>query len=439
LSTSSEKVHSKQKGQVTDRMARRGYGATDVGRRRKNNEDALLVDEDLGLYMVCDGVGGYAAGEVASQTACETVRKVLRTKLDELNAREDPKDRALDRNKAVKIVQQAIDKANRQINKLGEVQEAMKGMATTLTLVWVLDQHAIVAHVGDSRVYLIRNEKIYALTTDHATVLDKLKSGELNFGQATELLRQSPVSRILGRGFGRSEPEILFLDLMGEDRFLLCSDGLTRHLSEGDIIDVFDIFEPEHLPTRFIDMANQEGGKDNITALVIDVAKGDQERDKTLVAALDLVGSMEIFKHFNYVTLLRLFGNASFRDFPKFANVISEGDPNHWLYVCLSGEVQIVKQGQVIHTHRPGEMFGELSALDDKQAWADAIVSKASTLLRIDREFFFDLTQKEPHHGVRMLWRLTRKLMDQIRYTSEELGWSALMSDEMLDDRIKDS
>ena len=109
MSTSSGKVQSETDGSVgSSRLARQGYGATDVGQRRKNNEDALLIDEELSLYMVCDGVGGYAAGEVASQTACETVRKVLRQKVDELNAKETPKDRALDRSKAIKLVQLAI-------------------------------------------------------------------------------------------------------------------------------------------------------------------------------------------------------------------------------------------------------------------------------------------------------------------------------------------
>jgi len=429
-------VQSEKECNSANGKTHRGYGATHVGQTRSRNEDAWLVDNELGLYLVCDGLGGKRAGDVASQTACAIIHKAFQSKRENIKAMRDIADRSLKRSKMINMAKLSIYRANAELIRQAETDDTKAGMATTLTLVWIVDSHAVVAHVGDSRVYLIRQGSIRQLTKDHAAVLERLVSGQLDFEQAQRRIARSPVSRVLGGEDSNSTPDILFLDLMSCDRFILCSDGLTRHLNEHDLLHEYRQCPWRLLPARLTAKANENGGSDNITVVTASIGARNSTHDIELKRELRLLRSTKLFKHFRYVDLLHLFGNSTILAFKKHANIQNEGESDNNLYVCLSGEAQMVKQGQVIQTLGAGDMFGGMSVIDKKPAWADVIVSKPARVLQVDRSHFLTLLYREPHHGVRMLLRLTRKLTERVRVTSCELGWSRLESDDSINDTI---
>lgn len=230
---------------------------TDVGLVRKNNEDNLLRARDLGLFVVCDGLGGHAAGEIASKIAVETLEGHL-TSLDG-----DPAD----------SLAEAIEEANCKIIDDQQVHPDRGGMGTTLSALWVRevgDKGAWIAHIGDSRIYLYRKEELVQLTDDHSPLFRLYKEGSLD----KEELRHHPQKNLIERSLGLSsvvEYDIFQTDIKEGDLFLLCTDGLSDMVSDQEIADILKNNPFSELCDRFIDEAFQRGGYDNISIIVIRV------------------------------------------------------------------------------------------------------------------------------------------------------------------------
>lgn len=249
-------------------MAVMAYGQSDVGMRRENNEDCYLIDESLGLYLVCDGMGGHEAGEVASQEASDAVQDYLNKeagKLAELTEHADIE--------AIQdLVVEAVQHASRVVHEDG-VQYGTNQMGTTLTLMLTVGDRAVIASVGDSRAYHCRRDKATLLTTDHTLANEMLISGEFTPEQA----RESPFNHYLTRVIGY-EPDVqvdtLVAHLVPGDVFLLCTDGLTNYFESDHELGKFMFHEPATIPSKLISFANSAGGKDNITAVVIHVGVG---------------------------------------------------------------------------------------------------------------------------------------------------------------------
>jgi len=242
---------------------------TDVGRKRKENEDSLLVNAEQKLFVVADGMGGHAAGEVASRLAVDAINEfVCLTSSDEeitwpFGLEEDI---SYDGNR----LKTAIRYANRKVLDATRQRAEYEGMATTVAAVLIDGETANLAHVGDSRVYLFRDAELSQLTSDHSWVNEQILSGALSADQARTHPLRNVVTRALG---GRSE---LVVDLQssrmrGGDVLLLCSDGLTTMLPDDDIARIFresggDI---ERTASALVEEANARGGEDNITVLLV--------------------------------------------------------------------------------------------------------------------------------------------------------------------------
>ena len=244
------------------------YGKSDVGLRRANNEDCFLIDEPLGLYMVCDGMGGHQCGEVASQEAARSVQSYLHERSDKLNE--------LRRDSNVASAQDLVVKAIRYASQVvcDDAQQVGSDMGTTLTLLLTVGDRAVLASVGDSRAYHCRRDRAKQLTTDHTLANEMLISGQLTPEQA----RVSPFNHYLTRAVGRQKDvqvDTLVTHLVAGDVFLLCTDGLTNYFESDRDLGKFMFNEPANIPSELIAFANAAGGKDNITALVVHVGVGD--------------------------------------------------------------------------------------------------------------------------------------------------------------------
>jgi PPM family protein phosphatase len=226
-----------------------GY-RTDVGRGRPENEDNLLVDREHGLYAVADGMGGHRAGEVASATAIETLKEAY------LGGRR---------------LDEAVAAANAAVYAKGADDASMRGMGTTLTAIALEGEAtALLGHVGDSRAYLMRGGSVTQVTDDHSLVEQLVREGRLTPEEAQNHPQRAIITRALGID-AEVEVDTYRIDLRPGDRLLICSDGLTNMLSDDTIAATLRRHaDPQQAADTLVDMANQAGGDDNITVVILD-------------------------------------------------------------------------------------------------------------------------------------------------------------------------
>lgn len=249
-------------------MRVRSVGDTHVGMKRTLNEDAFLVDDELGLYLVADGMGGHAAGEVASSEAVSTAYgmvKQARSKIARLG--EKPDD--LQIRAALRLMEASIQAATYMVFTLAELDREKSGMGTTITGMLVFGDHAVTAQVGDSRIYQVRDGQAVQITEDHTLIAWQLRQGIITQEEA----RRSPHKNVITRAVGNREyvqVDTNLVELMPGDRYLLCSDGLHGYLRTAEIPQIVDL-GAEAAVARFIELANERGGKDNITAILLEI------------------------------------------------------------------------------------------------------------------------------------------------------------------------
>jgi PPM family protein phosphatase len=249
-------------------LRRTGSGLSDLGRKRKSNEDAYFFDDLLGLYVVADGMGGHAAGEVASQEAVDTIYGMVKRGIVNLHELEDPVQED-DVRAACRLMESAVQAATYMVFSMAEMDRGKSGMGTTISALLVLGEYAITAQVGDSRIYRVRGAEVEQLTEDHTLIAWQLKQGLITPQEA----KKSPHRNVITRAVGNRDyvqVDTGLVQLFSGDRFLLCSDGLHGYLRELDICPIVRL-GGEHAVTRFIDLANERGGKDNITAILVEI------------------------------------------------------------------------------------------------------------------------------------------------------------------------
>ncbi len=250
------------------------YVATDVGMKRKANEDNFCANREIGLFVVADGMGGHAAGEVASRLAVEEIETVLlQSEGDESWTWPDTYDTgvSLTANK----LRFAINLANEKIRRTTMERVECRGMGTTIVAAIVRGVHCTVAHVGDSRAYLFRGGKLSPLTSDHSWVNEQLKQGFLTLEHARNHPFRNVITQALGSG-AEVKADLKDLLLKGDDMLLLCSDGLNSMLTDHEIHGIMMEGRDEPLDEtthKLVDAANRKGGDDNITVALVRICE----------------------------------------------------------------------------------------------------------------------------------------------------------------------
>jgi protein phosphatase len=234
-----------------------------------SNEDAYLLDNELGLYVVADGMGGHAAGEVASQEAVETVMGMVRRGYAAVERflNEGPSE---DNVRAVqRLLESAVQAATYMVYAIAENDPEQKGMGTTVSALLTMETHAVVAQVGDSRVYLLRQGGVYQLTEDHTLVAWQVKQGIISEAEAELSPHKNVITRAVGsRDYVQVDTQCI--EIGPGDRFLLCSDGLHGYLQEPELPPILGL-ELDAAVAKLIELANARGGRDNITAIVLEI------------------------------------------------------------------------------------------------------------------------------------------------------------------------
>jgi serine/threonine protein phosphatase PrpC len=260
------------------------YGLTDVGRKRKHNEDAFTLDEIEGLFIVADGMGGHAAGEVAAKITVETIGEFIAATRQKEEATWPFKynhELAFNSNRLAI----AIEKANERVMSAVAAQPWLKGMGTTVVAGLLNEKILSLAHVGDSRAYLYRDGELTRLTDDHSWVHEQVSAGILTEDEAKTHPLKNVVTRALGGGPSVS-PDLREMEFSKGDAFLFCSDGLTTMLSDEEIRDSVAADEKKDAQTlceNLVGLANDKGGVDNITVVFVRIP--DQANDPTKDAA----------------------------------------------------------------------------------------------------------------------------------------------------------
>ncbi len=258
--------------QQNTQWACRAFGLTDKGRVRTGNEDAFLCNPDAGIFVVCDGMGGAAAGEVASRLAAENANAAL---LTGDCAGDQPGTTPGEINEA--CIRQAISAANTAVYARASSDRRLEGMGTTLVMLALSSAGALVAHVGDSRCYLWRDSTLTRLTADHSLVEEQVRLGQITRKQAERSALQHVITRAIGTG-AEVLPDVDHIEVQSGDLFLLASDGLTKELGDTQLSELLasaphsasaSADSEQAIAETLLDAALAAGGRDNITCILV--------------------------------------------------------------------------------------------------------------------------------------------------------------------------
>ena len=236
------------------------FAKTDVGKMRDMNQDFYYVsepDDALQLYIIADGMGGYKGGEIASKLAVENSKKYIINNFQTVENRED----------ILKLIRDAIEYANLTIYEKSKEFKDLENMGTTIDICLVIANKVYIGHVGDSRVYRKRKDFFRKLTTDHSYVQKLVNDGTITKEEAYNHPKKNMLIKALGSP-NLVNPDVMVKGFLKDDILLMCSDGLTNMLKDEEIVEVINE-DPTKACNKLVDMANEQGGYDNITAVII--------------------------------------------------------------------------------------------------------------------------------------------------------------------------
>jgi serine/threonine protein phosphatase PrpC len=397
------------------------FGLTDVGRKRQHNEDSMLVDPALGLFVVADGMGGHAAGEVASARATEVVRHHIQANkhlLKDLGSNPSQDSRAA----AAALVEVAVQRACADIYRMAAADTTKRGMGTTFVCLAVGGNKGVIGHVGDSRVYLVRHGQCHRLTEDHTLVAAQLKAGTITKEQAASSQYRNVITRAVGIQES-VQVDTLIVDLVPGDMFILCSDGLHGYVEDEEMLPLVANVNAADLPKKLVDTANERGGKDNITAVVVKVA-GDAVAEETSEAQsrMEALRKIPLFRHLTYKEQTAVLSVATTRTYPAGREIVVEGQPGEELYVVIRGRVIIEKSGVEIAELRAGGHFGEMGLIDNAPRSATVRATEPTRTMVIARSDLMNLMKRESILAVKLLWSFVQVLSDRLRVANSELS-----------------
>ncbi|MCA9583157.1 MAG: Stp1/IreP family PP2C-type Ser/Thr phosphatase, partial [Myxococcales bacterium] len=401
----------------------RSWAKTDVGQERKHNEDMFLVDAELGLYIVADGMGGHAAGEVASRMTVDTVRRIVdegRPILEGFLAGEEGIGRA----DVLRLLESSVQQACSVVHSAGDRDEEKRGMGTTVDVLLLVGTRGFIAHVGDSRVYLCRQGSVHQLTEDHSLINELLRRGRLTPEQAERVQFRNAVTRAVGV-YPTVEVDVIDFDVLPGDRFLLCSDGLHEYLEESETRGFLENADEARVVDTLIDHANGRGGKDNITAVFVRIPASETGIDRLTEEVnlkLEVLHRMPLFRFLTYRELVSLLNYTDVRRFEVGQRVCEEGEQGDELYVVLEGSVRVQTGTTILSDLGSGEHFGELSLVDRAPRSATVVAQEQTQVLVLTRKNFFDLIRRDHELAVKLLWSFLGVLSSRFRSATQELG-----------------
>ncbi len=404
----------------------RFFAKTDIGRVRDHNEDNFLIDRRLQLFVVADGMGGHAAGEVASALAVRLIHEDVKKRQDFLRSYGAGQVGRDGVREIQAIMEHAVLKACSRIHEEAKADPSKRGMGTTVSSLLVLGSHGFITHVGDSRIYLQRAGAIQQLTEDHTVYNELIKRGRLSKEQIERVAQKNAITRAVGV-YERVDVDMLMLELLPGDQFLLCSDGLHGYINHNAELEPYLDEQDGDVAVRdLIELANKKGGKDNITSILVRVGGSgeadDGSRARRLAQKREALANMPLFSRLQERELLRIMEVAELLQYDPQEEVMREGDRGDQLFIVMDGQLQILRGEQVLSEVGPGEHFGEMALIRSMPRSATVRAVDHCELIAIRRSDFFAILRKEYELAVKLLWQFLGVLADRLDQTSRDLS-----------------
>jgi serine/threonine protein phosphatase PrpC len=408
------------------------WAATDVGKKREMNEDNFLVDKKLSLFIVADGMGGHASGEVASQLAVHEFRAAVEANKEPIE-RFAAGDASVRPQELLTILEGAVQSAGSAIYQKGQAEPEKRGMGTTTSALLIAGDRGFIAHVGDSRIYMLRSGQVVQLTEDHSLVNELIRRGKLTkegVDGSPYKAYKNAVTRAVGV-YETVQGDTIDFEILPGDQFLLCSDGLHSYLDEARIIDLLRGEDITEIPKRLVDHANASGGHDNITALVVRVAgavagTAPDNRAEELTRKIEVLKQMPLFRHLTYKEIIRVLNVTEVREYAPGQEMIKEGTPGEEMFIILRGKIRLHKNGAFITHLGAGAHVGEMALVDRGPRSVSAAADERSRVLILRRREFYQIIRKDPSLSVKLLWSFVQVLADRLRKTTEDLSGARL-------------
>jgi serine/threonine protein phosphatase PrpC len=405
--------------------------ATDVGRQRDHNEDNFLIDKKLRLFVVCDGMGGHAAGEVASSITVHQIRDAVYTNRD-LVGRFQQGATDVQAIEILQILEHAIQDACATVYNRAQAEPEKRGMGTTASVLLIAGEadslRGFIAHVGDSRIYLTRQSQCHQLTEDHSLMNELIRRGKIKeeeFDSSPYKKFKNAVTRAVGV-YASVEVDTFDFDILPGDCLLLCSDGMYVYFDEPELPAMLAEGDVKAVPTSLIDRANEGGGHDNITNVVVRVNSDSQQptdgRAVELSLKLEVLKGMQLFRYLSYKELVGVMNMTETHEFKTGETVIQQGEVGEAMFVVLSGTVRLHEGGVDVAKLGKGQHFGEMALVDRTVRSLSATAAEPSRLLAIHRKDFYAIIKKQPELSVKLLWSFVQVLADRLRKTTADLS-----------------
>ena len=400
------------------------YGATDKGRRRKNNEDSFLVDPELNVYAVADGMGGHQGGEVASAHAIDAFRRYVaehRDVFDRLAEEASPDNRLA----AQIVVDRAVQAASADVYAFADKNQQYRGMGTTFVGLVAAGTCAVLGHVGDSRIYLVRKGHVHRLTEDHTFVEAQLRSGQITPEEAAVSPYQRPRPR--RRHSSRASRST---------RWCSSSSRATRSSSAATASTATcptkrsrrssPTTNSADLPAELIALANTRGGKDNITAVVVRTTGEGADDTVDAGAKMDAVEQLPLFNHFTYKERAAMLSVSHSRQFAAGETIVAEGSVGEEFFVVVRGRVIVEKAGVEMATLGAGGHFGEMGLVESQPRSATVRATEPTRVVTLGQADVMNLMRREPNLSVKLLWSLVQVMSQRLRAANAGLSEAKL-------------
>ncbi len=388
---------------------------TDRGRERAHNEDAFLCDEELKIFIVADGMGGHEAGEVASALCVESIRDTVaqnRDLIQQVNADED----SVDRSEILRILEHAVQASCSLIKERASEDPEKSGMGTTCSLLMLAHHRGFIAHVGDSRIYVVRRGHVHQLSEDHSLANELTRRGKMKL----EDLENSPyrgftsaVTRAVGI-YDNVEVDTFDFEVFPGDQFLLCTDGQHSYLDHPIIQKTMALPDLKSVSTALIDIANQGGGHDNITNIIIRVARSEAEVEaEETRRKIELLKRVCLFDDFDQPELDRMLELVEIRTYAEGDPIFEQGAGGPGLVILLEGKARLHRDGAYLTTLHGGETLGELSLVSDAAQNLTALAEGPTRVMLLRRQRLRELVGAQSRLVAKVLWRLAQVLAER--------------------------
>ncbi|MFZ5475637.1 MAG: protein phosphatase 2C domain-containing protein [Myxococcota bacterium] len=389
---------------------------TDPGKKRQHNEDAVLSLPDEGIYVVADGVGGRACGEVAAAICVEAFQTAA-PRLKERVAAYARLPGIETRNDVLAAIDETLQGASRRIYETAEA-EGRVGMTTTVVCAVLGPSVAFVAHVGDSRAYLVRQGEIRQLTEDHSMVNELVRTGKMTYEEARASRHRHVITRAVGL-YPTVQPSLATVDLLPGDRLLLCSDGLSDVVAADVMCEQGGNDDLEGAVDTLLQAALDKGGPDNISIVLVD-ADGAERNDEAAARA-KIMETLFLFEDMPYAARLQVGRIVQEHYFAPGDTLVQQGTPGTSMFCVVDGDVAVRYNGVELARLSAGEHFGELSLTDSLPRSASVVGVTFGSAISISADQLAEFVRQEPELGSMFLWKLLRVMGKRLRETNAKV------------------